>query len=132
MQVKGLDHVNIVTADLDGTAGFYQALLGLRPERTPNAPAGFDGRWLYDTADRPIIHLMAYDPKRHGLRTEAPATTGSIDHVALACEDFAGMLRRCESLEVEHRVNDRKYGSLRQIFVTDPNNVVLELNFHAD
>ena len=34
-------------------------------------------------------------------------------------------------LGVAHRVNDRKFGDLRQVFVTDPNNVVLELNFFA-
>ena len=58
--------------------------------------------------------------------------TGSIDHVALACDDFAGIVRRCEELGVAHRVNDRKDADLRQVFVTDPNNVTLELNFAGD
>jgi len=131
MQVNGLDHVNIVTADLDGTARFYANVLGLRTEKSPNAPPGFDGRWLYDASGRAIIHLMAHMSDRHGARDPA-ASTGHIDHVAFACEDFAGMIRRCEELGVDHRVNDGKFGSLRQVFVTDPNNVVLELNFRGD
>jgi catechol 2,3-dioxygenase-like lactoylglutathione lyase family enzyme len=132
MQVKGLDHVNIIAADLDETAGFYESLLGLRAGRPPNAPAGFNGRWLFDVADRPIIHVMAYNEERHGKGERRHMPTGSIDHVALACQDFAGTLRRCEELNVEHRVNDRMFGDLRQIFVTDPNNVMLELNFAGD
>lgn len=132
MHVKGLDHVNIIAADLDETAKFYEGLLGLRAGRPPNAPAGFDGRWLFDITDRPIIHVMAFNQDRHGLVERRNMPTGSIDHVALACQDFVGTLRRCEELKVEHRVNDRKFGNLRQIFVTDPNNVVLELNFAGD
>lgn len=132
MQVKGLDHVNIIAADLDETASFYANLLGLRVGRPPGVPAGFAGRWLYDAADRPIIHVMAYNEERHGKGGRRHMPTGSIDHVALACQDFAGTLRRCEELKVEHRVNDRRFGDLRQIFVTDPNNVMLELNFRED
>ena len=131
MQVKGIDHVNIIAADLDETARFYESLLGLRPAKIPNAPAGFDGRWLYDAAERPIIHLMAWNAERHaGL--DRGSACGSIDHVALACEDFAGTVRRCQELGLEHRVNDRKFGELRQVFVTDPNDVTLELNFAGE
>ena len=131
MQVRGIDHVNIIAADLDETARFYETVLGLRSERIPRAPAGFDGRWLYDAADRPIIHLMGHHPERHAGRDTA-GLTGSIDHVALACVDFTGMQSRLEDLGIAHRVNDRKYGELRQIFLTDPNNVSLELNFAGE
>lgn len=131
MQVKGLDHVNIIANDLDETASFYEKLLGFRRGETPGTAMGFKGAWLLDAADRPIIHLMAFHQDRHaGL--DRGSATGSIDHVALACQDFAGTLRRCDDLGIAHSVNDRKYGDLRQIFVTDPNNVKLELNFTGD
>lgn len=131
MQVKGLDHVNIIAGDLDETARFYADLLGFRRGENPATAMGFQGAWLIDADGRPIIHLMAWNAERHaGL--DRGSATGSIDHVALACEDFAGTLARCEALGVAHSVNDRKYGDLRQIFVTDPNNVKLELNFAGD
>jgi catechol 2,3-dioxygenase-like lactoylglutathione lyase family enzyme len=131
MTVRGLDHVNIIAADLDETARFYESVLGFRYGGRP-AEMNFAGGWLYDEDDRPIIHVMTFDPKRHGEGDRQAMPTGSIDHVALACEDFAGMVRRCEELGIDHRVNDRKYGGLRQVFVTDPNNVSLELNFLGD
>lgn len=130
MQVNGINHVNIVAEDIEQTVRFYEDVLGFRAETPPMVP-GSQGRWLCDAQGRAIIHLMAYNAKRHAGRMRGPET-GSIDHVALACSDFAGMKQRCEDLAVDHRVNDRRFGDLRQIFVTDPNNVVLELNFAGE
>ena len=130
MQVSGLDHVNIVTDDLDRSAQFYERLLGLTATRPPHARPGMDGRWLYDAAGRAIIHLALRNPEMH--RPGPSPDTGPIDHVALACTGFEAMLARCVELGLEHRVTDRKFGTLRQVFVTDPNNVVLELNFAGE
>jgi len=130
MRVEGLNHINIVAADLEKTVGFYETVLGMKAERIPMAPAGFNGRWIYDEAGQPIVHVQEYSPDRHG--DPAPGTTGPIDHIALTCSDFDGMLRRCEELSIAHRINDRQFGDLRQIFITDPDNVSLELNFPGD
>ena len=35
MNVEALDHVNIITADLEGTARFYAELFGLEPRDGP-------------------------------------------------------------------------------------------------
>lgn len=131
MAVKGLDHVNIIAVDLDETARFYEDVLGFKYGGRPSE-MHFAGGWLYDGNERPIIHVMTYDPERHGEGARHKIPTGSIDHVALACEGFAETVKRCKELGIEHRVNDRKYGDLRQVFVTDPNNVTLELNFAGD
>lgn len=128
MQVNGLDHVNIIAADLDETVRFYQDVLGFRFGSRPSE-MDFPGGWLLDAQGRAIIHLITFDPARHGAQERRSMPTGSIDHIALACADFAGMVKRCEELGVAHRVNDRQYGDLRQVFITDPNNVTLELNF---
>jgi catechol 2,3-dioxygenase-like lactoylglutathione lyase family enzyme len=134
MPVKGVNHVNIIADDLDETCRFYGDLLGFErgemPGAVQGAMGGFKGAWLLDDARQPIVHLMAYNAERHAGRDRA--ATGAIDHVAFTCEDFAATLRRCEELGVEYRINDRQFGDLRQIFVTDPNNVSLELNFPGD
>lgn len=131
MPVKGVNHVNIIANDLDETAKFYGDLLGFTRGETPGTAMGFKGAWLLDETGHAIIHVMAWHEDRHaGL--DRGSATGSIDHVALTCEDFAGTLKRCETLGVVHAVNDRKYGDIRQIFVTDPNNVKLELNFAGE
>jgi len=127
MPVTGLDHVNIVTRDLAGTKRFYKDLLGLVDGDTSSLPAGIVAHWLADPAGRNIIHLQHFDPERHG----SPGTaTGAIDHVALDCTDYDGMVARCTALGVEHRTG-LAGASFRQLFVTDPNNVLLELNFRG-
>jgi len=127
MQVTGLNHVNIVAADLDATVKFYETVLGMQAREIPMAPAGFAGRWIYDQSGQPIVHVQKYNSERHG--EPLGMATGPIDHVALTCQDFDGMRRRCEEMGLDHRVNDRQFGDLRQVFVTDPDGVVLELNF---
>jgi catechol 2,3-dioxygenase-like lactoylglutathione lyase family enzyme len=131
MPINGLNHVNIITTDLPATVAFYETVLGMEAKELPMAlPPGFDGRWIADSHGAPIIHLQAYNPDRHALRPGEP--NGTIDHVALTCGDFDGIKARCEELGVAYRVNDRQVANLRQIFVTDPNGVVLELNFAGE
>ena len=132
MTVEGLNHINIVAFDLAKTVEFYETVLGMKAEKIPNIPAGFDGRWIHDEAGCPIVHVQQHNRERHGDIADRPEEMGALDHVALTCSGFEAMLARCETLGIEHRVNDRKYGDLRQIFVTDPDGVVLELNFGGE
>lgn len=130
MQVQGLNHINIVTGDMAATEAFYADLLGMTSQPLPMAPAGFSGRWISDADGNPIIHVQAHNPERHGeLRT---GLGGALDHVALTCTGFEATKARCESLGIVYRVNDRQFGNLRQVFVSDPNGVSLELNFPGD
>jgi len=132
MQVKGLNHVNIVAADLGKTIAFYESVLGMQAREIPVAPPGFGGRWIYDEDGQPIVHVQEYNAERHGPLDDSRKTTGSIDHVALTCVDFDGMVQRCKDMGLDYRVNDRMFGDLRQVFLTDPDNVSLELNFPGD
>ena len=130
MQVNGLNHINIVTADLARTVEFYESVLGMSAATMPAVVPGFEGRWISDSQGQPIIHVQAYNPDRH--ETRPGGANGTIDHIALTCADFEGTKRRCEELGVDYRVNDRQFGDLRQVFITDPNEIRLELNFAED
>lgn len=127
MPLQGLDHVNIIATDLDETVTFYEAVFGLRRQAM-----GEKAAWMLDEAGRALLHLVTFDAARHGDADRRGKITGSIDHVAFVCDDFAGMIARCEALGLDHRVNDRLFGNFRQIFLVDPNNVKLELNFSGD
>lgn len=129
MPVKGLNHINIVARDMAQTVTFYEQVLGMKATPIPNMPAGYDGRWIHDEPGRAVIHVQAYNPERHGALPPEGTKTGAIDHVALTCADMPAMLRRCEQLGIEYRVNDGKFAGLKQVFICDPDNVKLELNF---
>jgi len=49
--------------------------------------------------------------------------------VALRCSGYAEVLARLERRGIGHQLNDVAAVGLRQIFVLDPNQVLLELNF---
>ncbi len=130
MQVNGVNHINIVTGNLAATCEFYEALLEMKAEPIPVAPPGFDGRWISDAQGNPIVHVQAYNAERHGdLKT---GLGGALDHVALTCAGFDATKARCDELGIEYRVNDRMFGNVRQVFVTDPNGIALELNYPGD
>jgi catechol 2,3-dioxygenase-like lactoylglutathione lyase family enzyme len=132
MQVKALDHVNIVTADIAAASAFYSALLDLTPD--PRIPATKQDTvaWLCDEGGRAIIHLNAVSLPRAFDRAFPPgAETGAIHHVALACADRAAMIERLEALGLAYETAEVPHAGLRQIFVRDPHNVLLELNFYS-
>ena len=134
MAVAGLDHVNIIAADLDATVAFYGRVLGLtRDANSVIEKMGRRGAWMCDDSGHPIMHIQGYDAALHKASDAGPETpTGAIDHVAFKCSGFATMLEHLAALGIDHKINDRQYGDLRQIFVTDPDKVRLELNYFAD
>ena len=52
-----------------------------------------------------------------------------IDHVAFGSRGFDAMKQHLAQKGVQFRVNVVPNSTRRQIFVTDPNNVLIELNF---
>jgi len=124
MPILGLDHVNINTARLDDTIAFYGALLGLKRVPSLVEAEGRQGAWLCDAKGAAIIHLIGTDDAAQG--------RGAIDHFALACADYAGMLARVEAMGLPHRKAARPELDLRQIFLHDPNGVRFELNFNGE
>lgn len=123
MALISLDHINLVTSDLEGTIRFYRDLLGL--ELGPRPSFAFPGAWLY-LSGRPVVHLVLRED------AVASAATGAIDHVAFSCEDFEGLRTRLEAAGITHEVREVPGGRLRQIFLRDPNGVKVELNFAAE
>ena len=103
MAIRAIDHVNIVTTDLEGTVAFYAEAIGLRPGWRPDF--SFPGAWLY-AGERPVIHLMV---------AERDAGTGPLDHVAFVAEDFEGTRDRLAAQGVEHRIRDVPGTAIRQI-----------------
>ena len=122
MALIDLDHVNIRTANLAAMTRFYQEVLGL--EIGPRPDFRFDGAWLYCGSEA-VIHLIGVDD-------QSERGSGVIDHVAFAADGFDRYVAFLSEKEYEHETRLVPGGKLRQIFVRDPNQVLIELNFRAD
>ena len=129
MTVESLDHINIVTADLDRAERFYRDLLRLETRAAPPPLTHETARWMYDTGGRAVLHLNSLDLPRFVDRDMSPGPTGALHHVALRCVGYDEVLARVETMGLDHHRNAVPAAGLRQIFVGDPDGVLLELNF---
>ena len=132
MHVLALDHVNIITADLEGTVRFYTELLELEPRDGPPPLTHENARWMYDESGRAIVHINSLECPRAYDREVHPGPTGALHHVALRCSGYEEVRARLSRRGIGHELNDVSAVGLRQIFVLDPNRVLLELNFFAE
>jgi catechol 2,3-dioxygenase-like lactoylglutathione lyase family enzyme len=132
MKVNALDHVNIITGDLDGTARFYAELLGLERRDGPAPLTPQNAQWMYDEAGRSILHINSEDCPRAYDRETRSGPTGAVHHVALNCSGHAEMIARLDARGAAYQSNTVTSIGLRQIFTMDPNEVLLELNFFGD
>jgi catechol 2,3-dioxygenase-like lactoylglutathione lyase family enzyme len=124
MSVGILDHFNIRTRKLDDTVRFYQDILGLTKGDRPNF--AFPGAWMYSEG-KPVVHLVDISPTQEQQKPDS----GVVHHVAFASRDFAGMKQRLQSKGTKFDVRQVPGGDLWQIFVNDPNGVMIELNYEA-
>jgi len=129
MRVDALDHVNIITSDVDSSARFYAELFGLEARDGPPPLTHENARWMYDDAGRAILHINSLECPRHYDREVRPGPTGALHHVALRCSGYEELRARLKSRGLDHRLNEVTAIGLKQIFVLDPNQVLLELNF---
>lgn len=119
-----LDHINIVTTDLDAAVAFFDDVLGLK--MGPRPDFNFPGAWLYGNADTPaLIHLNEGQ--------DTPGPTGNLDHVALKGEDFEGLLEKLTSrgyYEFDSRVVPGT--GVRQVFFMSPFGLKIEVDFDPE
>jgi catechol 2,3-dioxygenase-like lactoylglutathione lyase family enzyme len=133
MKVEALDHVNIITDDLDGSARFYEELLGLERRDGPPPLTPETAQWMYDEAGRAIIHINSLNCVRTYDREIIPGDlTGALHHVALRVAGYEELKARLDARGAEYQENFVAAIGLRQIFTADPNNVLLELNFFGE
>ena len=134
-----LNHFSIRTLDLEASRAFYVDLLGLQVGPRPDFP--FPGLWLYQgptssfaNAAVHVIGLDRNDPSGLqaylGDRDEASLHgSGAVDHVAFFATDLPAMMARLQSAGVAWRERTVPGVGLHQVFLDDPNGVMVELNY---
>lgn len=132
MKVNALDHINIITPDLHGTARFYAEMFGLEARDAPPPLTPDTAQWMFDHAGRAIIHINSLDCVRTYERDVTLGPTGSIHHVALNCSGYDDIIARLDVHGLAYQINLIEVVGLRQVFTKDPNDVLLELNFWSD
>lgn len=124
MGVGALDHFNVRTRMLGETVRFYEEVLGLKQGPRPNF--AFPGAWLYSDG-RAVVHLVDISPTNEVQKPDS----GVVHHVAFMSTGFASMKQHLQTLGVAFDAREVPGGELWQIFVHDPNGVMIELNYET-
>jgi len=122
--VATLDHLLVLTDDIDATRDFWCGALELSVGERP--PLEFPGYWLYDGA-APCVHVAERAAfEAHSERVGIAAANGPVEHVAFSGSDYEGLLERLASGGVAAAEN--RVPGMRQVFLEDPNGVKIEIN----
>jgi catechol 2,3-dioxygenase-like lactoylglutathione lyase family enzyme len=123
MPAPRLQHVLVLTADLDATKDFYCDVLGLEVGDRPTLP--FPGYWLYADGVA-CVHVAdrgSYDA--HAASMGLPAKASPVDHVAFEAHGCDALVERLRLAGVEVTTNRSAAGV--QLFFDDPNGARIEL-----
>jgi catechol 2,3-dioxygenase-like lactoylglutathione lyase family enzyme len=136
-----LSHFSVRTTDMAATRNFYEGVLGLTVGPRPDF--AFPGLWMYcgphDDLANAVVHIIGMDPNDpQGLKAylgnRDPASLkggGAVDHIAFFAKGLAGMLDHLRRQGVTPRERTVPGIGLHQLFLDDPNGVVIELNYPA-
>ncbi len=125
-----MEHVLVLSDDIDATRDFYCRIVGLRVGERP--PLEFPGYWLY-AGSTPCLHIAqrtAYSAhaRRLGLNVSGGQDRGGpVDHIAFNDSDYEQLSERLERNSVA-AISNTVPGGPRQLFIEDPNGVRVEIN----
>jgi catechol 2,3-dioxygenase-like lactoylglutathione lyase family enzyme len=117
--IQSIDHINIATEKLTETRDFYVEALGLK--EGPRPDVGIQGHWLY-AGDRAIVHLQL---------ARGPVTASrdsALNHAAFEVGDLDAVAANLDRHGISYRRIQQPGAPVRQLFLLDPNGVIVELN----
>ena len=132
--VAALDHVNILTNDIEACRRFYVDGLGFEEGFRP--ALSLPGLWLY-IGFSPVVHIIEIDeplPKHSGAVGQADFSikdSGAVDHVAFRAHNFEQFTARLDANGIEWQDRELPGRDLHQLFCFDPHGVKVEFNFEG-
>lgn len=135
MPLSHIEHYLVQTDDIARTRDWYVRVLGMR--QGPNPDFKFPVVWLY-LDDRDVVHVtqggagVSENRKRYvGQQSTDTRGSGALDHIAFRCSGLREMLAHLRGLGVPFRERQVSDQGLYQLFLLDPNDIKIELNFPA-
>ena len=133
MPVTELNHYLLVAKNLEKTKKFYEKVLGLKLAKE-RPDFGFPGYWL-KAGGNICVHLASQAPNRirdQFLLKKHPKGTkgsGSVDHIAFLAKKPEEVRQRIQKHRIRMHYRSFPDAKLFQIFLKDPDDVTIELNF---
>ena len=122
LEVETLHHVSVCVTDIERARRFYGGVLGLREIERP--PFDFPGAW-YALGDRQLHLIEQAGPRTLRGTTEIDAMDG---HLALRVQSYVRTRDFLAARQVPMLDSPRNKTPWPQIYITDPDGNVIELN----
>jgi catechol 2,3-dioxygenase-like lactoylglutathione lyase family enzyme len=122
LKIETLHHVSLTVTDLARAKRFYGETLGLPELERP--AFDFPGAW-YALGDRQLHLIVHTTPRTLRGTTEIDSRDG---HFAVRIRDFRGTVEHLRAQGVPLRESPDNPTPWAQIYVTDPDGNVIELN----
>jgi len=134
MKYSGINHLALVTPDMDRTIEYWRDLLGLRIVGTFGRP-GYR-QYFFEVSDTDFIAFFEWEgaepieEKEHGVPEPGPR---AFDHVSLGLQEEEGLWEMKERIEAAgfwvSEVID--HGFIHSIYTFDPHGVPVELSVNV-
>ena len=121
--VSGIHHSAVCVTDLARAKRFYEQVLGLR--EVPRPDFDFEGAW-YEMPDGRQLHLIVHDTPLSLRGTTSIDTRDG--HLALRVASYQDTLADLDAKGVPHVAQWDNKTPWAQIYVTDPDGNIVELN----
>lgn len=123
IEISALHHTALSVTDLAASRQFYEEVLGLRQVDRPAFP--FGGVW-YELGDGRQLHLIVHEDPRMLRGTRTIDLRDS--HMAFRVTDYDGALAHFRAHGVDCLARPDNVTPWKQLYVTDPDGHVIELN----
>ncbi len=138
MKVTHLDHWSISTSRLEETRAFFVDILGL--EVGPRPKLKTTGYWLY-AGGHSFVHLIekgsgdpggvGEDADKDGGSSRSVVESGLDDHIAFNVADSHTVVDYMKEKGIDYWDRLLPDRPLYQVFIKDPNGLIIELNDYA-
>lgn len=118
--LDSLDHVTVITKNLEATKGFYINILGMQLD-VNRPPFEFEGIWL-SLNKRAVVHIIV--KKTHEIKNTKP----TLDHIAFKANNIKNIKKNLQKYSISYEEKFTPDNKIHQIFIRDPNNIKIELS----
>ena len=132
MPITEINHYFVRCKDLERSKDWYCRVLGF--EVMPRPPFPFKGYWL-GVNGKIQVHMGPHgipNSELYYIGTPSDAAldnSGVVDHVAFLAENPVEFRQRLDSMDIAHRDRALPDFDLYQMFIKDPDGLMIELNF---
>jgi len=133
MPLQHIEHFLIQTSDMEKTREWYKRVLGLQDGPAPDFR--FPVCWLY-IGGRDVIHIAEGGAKTGenrrrylGQQSGDVKGSGAVDHIAFRCTGLKATIDHLREQGIAFRERMVSDQGLYQLFLMDPNDIKIELNF---